>query len=371
MQTLSVYSGSRDNNFNLLRFLAAMAVVLSHTCVVVNGPDAIEPLLVETGFTLGHHAVNVFFIISGFLIARSLLQSTDIFDYVAARAARLLPGLFVAAAVTAFVIGPLMTEVSLSAYFTDWRVFAYVPATGAMISNSMQLPGVFASAPSADVVNDPLWTLRWEALAYAGLAIAGTMGIMASRLRFTIAVAAFLAIYVAITGFTDLRTITALAEHPMRLGLCFLVGSAFYMYRDIIPVSLAASAPLWGAAMLLRDTFAYELVLVLALTQTVFWLAYVPAGFLRRFNKVGDASYGIYIYGFLIQQMAILALPWLTPAQSFFFVVPFVLTAAFASFYLIEKPALAHRRRLAKLMRESYQWLTSLPAADKKLSATS
>ena len=364
MKTLSAYSGSRDNNFNLLRFIAALSVVVTHTAVVVNGPEAVEPLMVETGYTLGHHAVNVFFVISGFLVARSLMHSTDFFDYIAARTARLLPGLFAAAAVTAFVIGPFMTEGALSAYFTDWHVFAYVPVTGAMIADNLQLPGVFASAPSPNELNAPLWTLRWEAFAYAGLAVAGALGLMASRFRFTIAVGGFLAIYIAITGFTELRDTVALAEHPMRLGLCFLVGAAFYMYRDSIPVTFKVSVPLWAIVVLLRNSFAYELALVLAMAHTVFWLAYVPGGVIRRFNELGDASYGIYIYGFPIQQMAVLALPWLTPTQSFFVVVPFVLSAAFLSFYLIEKPALAHRRRLADLMRMPYHWLTSVPETD-------
>lgn len=355
MKTVSAYCGSRDNNFNLLRFLAALSVVVSHAAVVVNGPLAPEPLMAETGYTVGHHAVSVFFIISGFLIAQSLERSPDIFEYAAARILRLVPGLVIAAFVTAFLIGPMVTEVGLQDYFADWHVLAYVPLTGGLIVDNLQLPGVFASVPSANELNTPLWTLRWEAFAYAGIAMLGMVGLMATHLRFASVCAGFLAAYLLLTAFTDLRETVSPIEHVLRLGFCFLLGSAFYVYRSRVPVTVLAFLPLWTLAVLLRETILYQPLLISALGYTVFWLAYVPGGVIRRFNELGDSSYGIYIYGFPLQQTVILALPALSPAQSFFVTVPFILSAAFLSFYLVEKPALAQRCRLACILRTPFQ----------------
>ncbi len=109
--------------------------------------------------------------------------------------------------------------------------------------------------------------------------------------------------------------------------------------------------PLWAAVVLCRETILYQPLLITALGYTVFWIAYVPSGVIRKFNELGDASYGIYIYVFPLQQTVILALPALSPAQSFFVTVPFILSAAFLSFYLIEKPALAQRGRFADVLR--------------------
>ena len=70
MQLGSVSRG-RDNNLNLIRLLAAAAVLVSHAYPITLGDGAEEPLTAELGFTLGTVAVYVFFAISGFLIAGS------------------------------------------------------------------------------------------------------------------------------------------------------------------------------------------------------------------------------------------------------------------------------------------------------------
>src|SRR5690606_23266723 len=55
-----------ENNFTLLRLALAVAVVVSHSVSVTTGSVFDEPLAASTGFTLGEHAVNGFFAISGF-----------------------------------------------------------------------------------------------------------------------------------------------------------------------------------------------------------------------------------------------------------------------------------------------------------------
>ncbi len=348
---LSSYNGSRDNNFNLLRFLAATAVVVTHANPVVLGFDAIEPLYAETGYTLGHLAVNVFFIVSGFLIAKSLLSDNDVFDFVAARALRLIPGLLVATIVTAFIIGPMVTTVTMGAYFTDWKTWLYVPLTAGLVLDNLGLYGVFTAVPSQGDINTPLWTLRWEALAYVGLALVSLLGFLATRWKFAIVVVSFLGVYGAVTALTDLRAEFGAVDHVARFGLCFLTGAAFYVYRETIPVSILIAVPLWVAVYFASETPGYQAVLVLAMAYTIFWLAFVPAGFIRDFNQLGDASYGIYIYGFLIQQTVILLMPSLTPLSLFFVVLPIVLTVAYLSFYLVEKPALSQRYKVSAWLR--------------------
>ncbi len=352
---LSDYIGTRDNNFNLLRFLAATAVVITHSNPAVLGLDAVEPLQVETGYTLGHLAVNVFFIISGFLIAKSLLSDNDMFDFVAARTLRLIPGLLVATIVTAFVIGPLVTTVTMGAYFSDWKTWLYVPLTAGLVLDNLGLYGVFTTVPSHDEINTPLWTLRWEAMAYVGLAGLGVLGLLASRWKFALVAVAFFGAYLAVTVFSDLRQQIGAVDHLARFGLCFLTGAAFYVYRDSIPLSILLVVPLWIGVYFASATPGYQAVLVLAMAYTIFWLGFVPAGFIREFNGLGDASYGIYIYGFLIQQTVILFMPSLTPAGLFLVVLPIVLPAAYLSFYLIEKPALSQRYKLAAWMRWQVQ----------------
>ena len=58
----------RDNNLNLIRVIAATAVLGSHAYAVTG---VIEPFAAIFGPNVGHFAVVVFFAISGLLISRS------------------------------------------------------------------------------------------------------------------------------------------------------------------------------------------------------------------------------------------------------------------------------------------------------------
>ncbi|WP_332692302.1 acyltransferase family protein, partial [Bosea sp. (in: a-proteobacteria)] len=83
---------ARHNHFGLLRLLLALSVVVSHALSVTTGRVEDEPLWASTGFTLGEHAVNGFFAISGFLVTMSYEQR-GWRDYVIARTLRIGPGL--------------------------------------------------------------------------------------------------------------------------------------------------------------------------------------------------------------------------------------------------------------------------------------
>ena len=114
MIRLSECASGRDNNFNLIRFIAASCVIISHSVLISGGEDRIEPLEALTGFTMGDHAVNVFFVLSGFLVTKSLFSRNDIAFYAAARSLRIIPGLFIMGLVTALIIGPLATSLPLT-----------------------------------------------------------------------------------------------------------------------------------------------------------------------------------------------------------------------------------------------------------------
>lgn len=68
---LSTYDGSRDNNFNLIRFIAAALVLFTHSYMLVTGSAGNDPLGLIIGKSWGSAAVDVFFVTSGFLIAGS------------------------------------------------------------------------------------------------------------------------------------------------------------------------------------------------------------------------------------------------------------------------------------------------------------
>jgi peptidoglycan/LPS O-acetylase OafA/YrhL len=115
---------------------------------------------------------------------------------------------------------------------------------------------------------------------------------------------------------------------------------AGWIWRDRIRLSL------WGVLLFgavwfgLRGTvFAFP-ALVLFLGYATAWLAYVPGGVLRHYNRLGDYSYGLYIYAFPIQGLVAWAFGSLGPGLHILLATPPVLLLSVASWHLVEDPAL-------------------------------
>ena len=84
-----------ENNFNFLRLFAALMVIYGHTSAVTgNGPQDI--FLQYIGFKfIGGIAVDVFFLISGFLITASAIHSKSLKYYIVSRIFRIYPALII------------------------------------------------------------------------------------------------------------------------------------------------------------------------------------------------------------------------------------------------------------------------------------
>src|SRR5215813_10519794 len=95
----------RRNNFDALRLVAAASVVFSHSFLIADGTQDHEPLIWLTGnqSILGLVGVFVFFAISGFLVTQSFEETGDAWRFLAKRALRIFPVLFVAVWLPPFV----------------------------------------------------------------------------------------------------------------------------------------------------------------------------------------------------------------------------------------------------------------------------
>ena len=118
---IALLARERNNNFNLLRFLAATAVIFSHS-YALTGHGMEEPLLQwSAGATyFGVLGVTVFFIISGFLVSKSV-ERKMVGAFAAARALRIFPALIAATLFSVLLAGALST--------LPWREFLIDPAT--------------------------------------------------------------------------------------------------------------------------------------------------------------------------------------------------------------------------------------------------
>lgn len=151
----------RDNSFGVVRLAMALAVLVSHSYLFLGLQ---EPLERWTGHSLGEHAVQVFFILSGIVVTESYRRGRGLADFAVARALRIFPALVVCVLLTATLIGPLMTTRTLAEYAGDPGVVRYVMKTLLLITGAAPLPGVFETLPAPGLVNMSLWTLKFEVM---------------------------------------------------------------------------------------------------------------------------------------------------------------------------------------------------------------
>src|SRR4249919_485571 len=147
---LAHYSQGRDNNFNLVRILAAFAVLVSHSFPLAMGliGGMVEPLKARLDVTLGSIAVDLFFIASGFLVTGSLLTRKSIVEFLWARVLRIYPALLVMVLLVVFGLGLSFTTAPVSAYLSDTRTYLFIVKNSTLIAGIAQkLPGVFVENP--------------------------------------------------------------------------------------------------------------------------------------------------------------------------------------------------------------------------------
>jgi len=337
----------RDNNFNLIRLLAAAGVLVSHAYPIMLGADAAQPLHSWLGVTLGSVSVFIFFSVSGFLISQSFVNTSTLGRWTTARVLRIFPGLAVVLILTALLLGPMVTTLSTAEYFGSTQTLTYLPRNLTLFQLQYPLPGVFEDNAYPRDINGSLWTLQHEVMCYAGVAVIGLLGAFRSA-RMAGALLVLGAVGATLIGmFGDGLGLPLKLVQLGKLGLPFIIGALFYVFRDRIVLKAWIAILLVAATAVSLNTVAFTVVFAVALTYVVFYLAYVPGGAIRQYNRLGDYSYGLYIYAFPVQQMLAHVAPGLTPVQSIMIALPVTLAFAIPSWYLVEKPALALKTAIA------------------------
>lgn len=340
---LSDYATGRDNNFNLVRFVAAFAVLWSHSFAL---SIEWEPWIDFIHYTPAGIAVDVFFVTSGFLVTASLLRLQGFGKFVRARALRIFPALFVMSSLLTFVLGPWFTTLPLSDYFTESETWKFwVKNATVLFGLKFKLDGMFVDNPMDRVVNGSMWTLKYELYCYLTLAIAWwltTFSKSDSLRLFTRIVVAGTAGLLA--GFWWQHATGGRHWHDFRLFYMFFCGAVFWIHRARVPMHAGLFAAMVGVLTLGVIQPAYFFwVYPPTVAYIVLWLAYVPGGFLRGFNRLGDYSYGVYIYAFPVQQALVASFPTMDPVFVFFWAALITLPLAILSWHFVEKPMLARK----------------------------
>lgn len=347
MTTLGDVADSRDNHFNLIRMVAALAVLVSHAWPLTGGKGSVEPLQVATGHSLGTLAVFVFFAVSGFLVTASFARASGPAGFVVARALRIVPALAVSSWLVALGMGPLVTELPVTAYLAHPDTWAFVARNSLPVSHLFTLPGVFETNPYPHPVGS-IWTLPNEVACYALVLLVGLSGALHRPVVMAAGMGAYLAWWMAV----DLGAVVlpARVDALRVLSLPFVVGMAMFQWRHLVPIGGGvalgmAFASLWAVVMA-RHGPVYQPLLMLCLAYWAFWLAHVSAPALNGFRRIGDYSYGTYLYAFPVQGFVVWLWGPMSPLTNIALALPAVLVCAALSWHLVERPALSVRQRM-------------------------
>lgn len=331
----------RANNFDALRLVAALLVIWGHGQEL---KGFIPPIAWGTHVsTLG---VDIFFVISGYLVTDSWNRTPRLRDFAAKRALRILPGLVACVVLTSFVLGPLTTRLPVADYLAHHGTWQYLANIGFYLK--LYLPGVFAERRGFGAVNGSLWSLLPEVLCYM-----------------TVPLLALLPRYARMTGVALLGLATGLVAFELfRRNWGKLVYSADVKY-------VLAQVPFFCAGALLcllrtasrSELFRIDVAILVGLSSygwtalpepwglVLRWigLAYLVVCFgcqatpgLRRAARFGDLSYGMYLYAFPMQQLVLEH----TSAFAITTCTALTVAAAFLSWHLVERPAIRLKQRL-------------------------
>lgn len=336
---LSKLCKSHANNLNLIRFLAAISVIFSHSYPLSLGASAGEPLQKDFGFTTGELAVDIFFIISGFLITQSATFRKDWRSFAKSRILRIYPALLLVVITCTFIIGPLYTGLTLTDYMMDLRTYSYFIKDSILISGFKSAPPlVFENNPLPLGMNGSLWTLPWELKMYLLLGFLAYV----TRRYLTVGIFFIASISSLVFAFATLNHITDEISPFFRFATFFFLGASAFLLKDRISISLKIALPIIAIFVLLFfiNKTLLSTFYIIALPYTVLYLAYTSHRITLCFNKVGDYSYGLYIWAFPIQQMLAYHFIGIKPLEMFVYTVLLTLPVAILSYHYLEKKAL-------------------------------
>lgn len=332
--------------FDTLRLFGSLSVLFSHSFLIAQDTEASEPiqiLLSGDKNIAGLYGVFVFFILSGFLLSRSLHHNPSILRFVTNRLLRLLPGFIFCILITAWIIAPLCSREGPLNYFSNGAGWSYIRECLRTL-NDAPLSGIFNYTSSvSQVVNGSLWSLSIEVMCYALLL--GFWVVLPSPGWVALVWAglgSFILLDPAHAASIPVNTypLPYFAAGVVVWWLCHHLG----MSRPVAYLCLAALVAgfLLGFPHLAFACFGAYAVIALGSRFPLLdpWIA-----------RTGDLSYGVYLFGWPIQQLLRQWLDLRQPLLMFLLSAALTGLLAYGSFHWVERPGMALRTPLLRLLQ--------------------
>jgi peptidoglycan/LPS O-acetylase OafA/YrhL len=333
----------RHNNFDTLRLLAATSVIFSHAFLLATGRQDSEPLMVLTGgqTILGVVGVFVFFVISGYLVTQSWERAPSLPRFALKRALRIYPGLAACILVLSLGLGPIISSLPLGDYLSSYGTYDFLVANLLLHTDHNSLPGVwFTGRDLGHILDGPLWSLPVEVAMYVMVAVLGATRLLRVPLLTVLLGAGLLAIVLDASNWHDWD----FTGSVLWLLAFFVIG----MLLQQLPLARALDGriALLALAGLIASVPLHAFILLFPLCggYLVIYLALHPALPVIPTARFGDLSYGLYIYGWPVEQTVLYLRPAAAWWELFLIAYPAAALVAFLSWHLVEKRALRLKR---------------------------
>jgi peptidoglycan/LPS O-acetylase OafA/YrhL len=336
-----------NNNYNLIRLIAAILVIYGHSFILFPSNGYIDPVTIflKDEYS-GSLSVEIFFFLSGIYISHSYSNSTTKLRFCIMRIFRIWPALIICIILTVFLVGPILTNLPLNSYFASTETWKYLIYNSTIAyQTAYTLPGIFLDNFHTRALNGSLWTLPVEVRCYVILFISASLSFFEKPLLLIGVFVAAILLYLTKSEFFSVIMTNTLS---IKLLVFFMAGSISYLYKERIIINHKVFIILAGFTIISYLTFFLPAIFYVTMIYGV--LVFGVSKVALKFPLPGDYSYGVYIYGFLVQQICQYYLPGITSYPSMFITIPITLVLAIISWYCIEDPAMKFAGKWTKKM---------------------
>jgi len=315
---LRAHLTGRDNGFGLLRLLFATLVLWDHAFPLggFNGVSAQRLLFTEE--SVGGICVAGFFAISGFLIAKSGMTATDCLQFAWRRCVRIFPAYWAVLVVTAVCVGPCIQYWEKGTVAGYWNVLPGGPLTYMTrnwwtvihqygINSLLRDSTPYGQKISGSVFNGSVWTLIYEIRCYIAAGILAMLGVLTAGRKALLSVTAIAWMLLGLQAIDisfPARIAPWLADlYLIRHFTIFLLGACAAAYSKTLPINDRLGICAIVVYLLCLFSGGYFFFGYPAMVYWILWLACRLPQWLRRIGSRNDYSYGVYVFGFLVQQV--------------------------------------------------------------------
>ena len=244
----------------------------------------------------GSLAVKIFFFLSGLFVTNSLINNGSVISFAIKRILRIYPGLIACVLLTAVIISPVITTLPIEDYLSSPLTLKYIVGTGSLTDIQWRLPGVIENHKYG--INGSIWTLPFEMLCYSLLIALRALGFLSDKLLSGLT---FITLFVV--SLLNAPLIPFFGPNPEARYLIafFLAGSILARFKGMIYIS-------WNIQVLLvlASYMSFGLTcgtFILYVTIIYLFLLIFSSRPIVALKLEADLSYGVYLYGFVIQQV--------------------------------------------------------------------